>query len=284
MRIFFFKINPAVSIENERKIDVELLNQFFEEYSDCNIKKNNTELQAKLKNNKFGYELLFNKVNRIAAPNIWKLDPKFVNTNLIVDIEEIYSTFVFGKIFEVIKKLAKQFDLYLYHESLEKITDCDLKVYQNVYNKLRDENNQLASYTKAPKEVVIELSSYNDKLENLRTIYEAELIEIPEYIYFKNQDNELRLAISWDEGSRTVFPPYIDYVLYNTDKGQEIYPFNQIKELLLKDLVELKEFSKNALKLDVSKINKVSKLMKKFKFNEMTEELTKINFTDIIDK
>lgn len=282
-KLYFFK-------DKTQSIDFKQVFAFFEEYPECSFKFDDDFVDIDYFDETLGNKARFSVTRKSNVPNIYKLNPKYANLNFHLELPSLVPKFKSDIIFEMIRKLSLDFTIFMYCEFFENILPYRMEVASTAYQyfkkaykeTVRGDYNRMVYVEKDKLEEILRYHAENKKL---RKHYEKEEIETPQYTLLLDQDSrQLFRAVEWEEGTKTIFPPNLDFVIYRPIEGDlKMYKYQDLVKDLGKLFYDLPGFIKGTKILDDPAYKKADKIMYKNKFIAITRKYEKVDVTRLID-
>ncbi len=234
------------------------------------------------------YTVEFYVCKKVVIPRLWEIDAIYKNTNTFLEINPVTSTYGAAKSIYFTKKFMEHFNLVMRSEFLKTVTpfnSADLMQAFDFYKGAMKERQPIlfSKCYNLNKEILNSISRYQDECAKLQSYYDEDFVIVPGYEFYINENNSIRTLINWQAGTKTVFPPYLVYVRISFSDRIQIVKYPELKLVLEKELTDLPGFIKGTELLQKGDSKKIKKLLKKHEFARVDEELTKIDFKNIID-
>ena len=123
MVLHFFRERIKERIDFSDVIDV-----FFGELENCEITSDDDQVDIQITEPTFDFKYHFYITKRTRVTNIIKLNPSFVNTNILIEIPVLLPKFLVRKILKIVGDLCKRFELSVYHDMIS-----DIHIYKKQY-------------------------------------------------------------------------------------------------------------------------------------------------------
>jgi hypothetical protein len=271
------------------KLDFSKVLEFFDNYPNFKIFYTDDEVQIDYRDDdfKFSYRYLITKKSKVNQ--IYKLNPGFLNVNFLLELPVLIPSFLVKEILSITQKICKLFDLEIYHDTFNDVQPFNLADVFVLFEDMRQK--MIAEYgiqdkLSFPKEKLDEICRYQRSVESLRDFYHNEVeVNLVEPILDK-VTNEYGIAITWNVGVATVFPPHLSYIYI---KEEQNIPFlvrrDDFISIMNKYLIEIVNFlpdmfilkgkhAKSSKKM-LNKLRKVAIIDQNFKTIRLT------NFIDV---
>src|SRR5690554_3062382 len=281
--------------EQTRKFDFEQMLSFFDEIAETKEDENNNEHSKEFKilyNNPIlssKAEFIFS--NKSAVRDLHRLNPRFLDVNMRVEIPIITTSYAASFIFEIVKKLTEEFNFYVYNDLFKDIIELRMPTVIRSFELTKENFKEKYNYLLediyyCPKDKLNDVLKYVNEQYSLQRYYRDQEIYVPNYHIVVDEDNKIYFAMHWQEGKLTVFPPHLDYVYYNTNNATKttIIPYYELIAKIEKLTTNVPGFLENTKVIENKKNNRrVIKTLKKAKFTNVEKNLKRINLNQIID-
>jgi F0F1-type ATP synthase delta subunit len=279
--IHFFK-------EKSRKIDLELLIEFFEKIEGFNIEMDEKSVRFKYKHPRLGYESMFIITPKSQVPDIYRLSPKFLDLNFHLELPILMPDYMAKHHFEFVKNICDKFDFHIYNEMLEDVKPFKMELVLKIFDMVKEayiNKNPvlLVDYHILSKEKLNAILRYLDELYELQKYYKDLETYVPRYHFLTTEKKELVVGIEWKEHTLTLFPPFLDYVFYRNNHEIRVLKYSEIYQSIEKHLHDVPGFIKSTKVIPKKSQSKVFKLMKKTKFTKIEHTFAKENLKKLID-
>lgn len=281
--IHFFK-------ENNRNMDINQLLIFFSNYKEITTETKGDECyfhyQDNVLNNSFDF--IFSQKSTIL--DLHKLSPKFLDVKFRFEVDPFIPSFKVKSIFDIVLKLTKTFDLYIYNYLLRDVYKCSYQAlfatYQ-LFNKAYYRKNRdfLKDFIGIEETKLNTILRYQYEIKDLEYYFKDDDILVPEgrFVLDKNS-TECLFMIDVVMNVNTVFPPYLDIIKFEYEGNDYYFDYGIIKEELSKILIYIPGALKDTNQINPKKIKKFYKyLVKNLKYS-LNIELENITNQNIIEK
>lgn len=281
--------------EKTRKFDFEHLLSFFDEIPEAREDENNGENSSEFKilynNPTLSSKATFIFSRKTAVRDLHRLNPRFLDVNLRVEIPVVTTTFAANYIFEIIKNLTQEFEFFVYNELFKDIIDFRMPTIIRAFDLTKENFKEKYSYLLediyyCPKDKLNSVLKYVNEQYDLQRYYREQEIYVPNYYIVVDENKNLYFTIHWQEGKLTVFPPFIDYVYYNSNNATKttIIPYHELIAKIEKMTSNVPGFIENTKVVANKKVGKKAiKVLKKAKFTTVEKNFKRINLNQIID-
>ena len=171
----------------------------------------------------FGFKYMYKKTKVSQVENIWRLDPSYLNLNFILCLPILIPAFAAKEILTFAQKLAKLFDLQVYHESYDDVKQFNIA---DIYSLFSVEQRKYLETNAPVGKVFYEadrlntICKYQRNLENISANYRYEVSVNPCKPILDRANNEFGISTIWNAGVPTLFAPYFDYVDVKDENGE----------------------------------------------------------------
>ncbi|CCV64448.1 Conserved hypothetical protein [Alteracholeplasma palmae J233] len=277
--------------EKSRKIDVNALIEFFDRYEEVTVEMDEESVRFLYQHPRLGSKATFYITRKSNVPNIYRLNPKFLDLNFRMDIPIITSDYGVEKILNLVKNVVNVFDMYVYSEAFEDVlafkAETVLKAFalvKEAYFKKYPE--MLDGFYQISKTRLNEISRYIDESLELQLYYKDLKTYVPKYVFYTTPNKSVLVLVEWQEGTLTVFPPSTDYILLRQNNQIKELNYNEFLSVTNKFLLDVPGFLKDTKVIVKKNARKVFKLTKKHKFTKTEfdiKDLKHITYQQLID-
>lgn len=281
--------------EQTRKFDFEQMLSFFDEIAEAREDENNSEFSNQFKiiysNPVLKSKAEFIFTNKSAVRDLHRLNPRFLDVNMRVEIPVLTTTYAANFIFDIVKKLTEEFNFLVYNELFKDIIEYRTPTVLRSFELTKENFKEKFSYLleniySCQKEKLNDILKYVNEQYSLQRYYRDQEVYVPNYHIIVDENKKLFYAIHWTEGKLTVFPPHIDYVYYNTNNATKttIIPYHELLAKIEKMTTNVPGFLENTKVIENKKnLKKIIKTLKKAKFTYVEKTFRRINLDQIID-
>lgn len=279
--IYFFK-------EKSRQIDLDELINYFESIEGITIDMDEQSVRFNYLHPRLHYPAQFLITPKSTVPDIYRLNPKFLDLNFHLSMPILTPDFVTRHLFEMVKRITERFNFHVYNEMLEDVLpfkmDVLLKVFSMVKEAYIDKNPVLlGDYHVLNTDKLSAILRYLDDLVELQSYYKDLETYVPRYHFLSNENKELAIGIEWKEQTLTVFPPHLNYLFYRQGDTLKVVPCKEAMPLLDKHLQDVPGFIKGTKVVPKKTAKKVFRIMKKTKFSQVGHTFQKASVRHLID-
>lgn len=280
--IYFFR-------DSQKTVDLDRLFSFFSKYPEITYELKDNEAVFTYYDKSLENSATFIIKSKLIVPKIFNIKPNFINLNFCLQISEYVPAYKVNIIFDIVKALCQEFELYIYNELFDNAVAFDMNFINEVYQYFKSvckekfpENYKNFHYIEANK--LNSILNYQKANYELQIEYLNDGVNAPSYMFLLDKFDVVRTAIKWKEGTNTIFPPCVDYIYYeSTNFETHVYLYSEVYEVIEKFLLDLPGFQKGTKIVDIKETKKIKKAMKKFKFREVNMDFETIQLTELID-
>lgn len=277
--------------EKSREIDYEKLFSFFEDYPEITVE--NAEEDAKEMNIYYKHPILKTDIKFVLSSSstvkeIHLIHPQFLDVNFRLELSILTPYYISNKVFEITRKLVEEFEFYIYNSLLEDAipfkTEKVNRLFELTKNTFKETfGYKLKDYYYFPTNKLNDCLRYIDEQYQLQQYYKEKNIYVPNYYFLADDNKNLYVAIEWEEGNNTVFPPHLDYIYFISGVESKILPFVEVMAKIEKYSKNVPGFLQNTKVTDPKQIRRITKQINKAKFTQQDKTLTRIDLNLIID-
>jgi hypothetical protein len=279
--IHFFK-------EKSRKIDIEELIHFFEQIEGMEVEMDDQSVRFLYTHPRLLFKSTFFITPKSHVPDIYRLSPKFLDLNFRMDMPILTPDYMAKHMFELVKRICDTYGFAVYNEMLEDVLPFKMEIIFKVFSMIKDayisKNPVLLSdYKPVSQDQLFAIYRYLDDLLELQKYYQELNTYVPKYHFLVENGQKLVIAIEWKEQTLTVFPPFLDYILYRQAETVKVVSTKELYPLIEKFLQDVPGFIKGTKVIPKKTAKKVFKIMKKTKFTQHNHTYQKIDSRKLID-
>jgi len=280
--LFFFK-------EGNRYLNVEELFNFFNYCPFITIDTSKDEVEAKYSNPSINLEASFHLTKVSKVPDIYRLDPKYLDLDIYLSIDPMMPLYKVGIILDLVSDLCQKFDFFTYNILFENVTSFRRDLIIKSYEKIREayKNKFPMEYTSlnyVPKEKANDIFKYLYERKDLETYCQSENLYFPIPYFIKGlSTGQIYSAVNLEDGKLFVFPPKCDLVFYQNGDSYVIMYFDELMSVIEKFTYDLPGFVHNTKVLDKNGVKRIKKIINKTKFTPINENFANIELETIID-
>jgi F0F1-type ATP synthase delta subunit len=279
--IHFFK-------EKSRKIDLELLIEFFESIEGFIVEMDEKSVRFKYKHPRLSYESIFIITPKSQVPDIYRLSPKFLDLNFHLEMPILTPDYMAKHLFEIVKTICDKFNFHIYNEMLEDVKPFKMELVLKIFDMVKEayiKKNPvlLNDYHILGKEKLNSILRYLDELYELTKYYKDLDTYVPKYHFLTTEKKELVVGIEWKEHTLTLFPPFLDFVFYRNNHEIRVLKYSEVFLAIEKHLHDVPGFIRSTKVIPKKSQSKVFKIIKKQKFTKIEHTFAKENVKKLID-
>ncbi len=279
--VHFFK-------EKSRHIDIEVLIDFFEKVEGVTVEMDDQSVRFLYTHPHLPYQALFKITPKSEVPDIYRLNPRFLDVNFHMEMPILTPNYIAKHIFDVIKKICDKFGFHIYNEMFEDVLAFKMELLDKVFHMLKDayiEKNPvlLNDYFVLPTEKLTAVFRYLDDIVELQNYYKELDTYVPKYHFLSTESHHLTIGIEWNEQTLTVFPPCIDYVFYRLNGEIKVIVADEVLEALDKFVTDVPGFIRGTKVLTKKFLRKAHKIMRKSKFSKIDHTFEKQTVRKLLD-
>ncbi len=279
--IHFFK-------EKSRKIDLEQLIAFFENIEGFDVEMDEQSVRFIYTHPRLSYNALFMITPKSEVPDIYRLNPRFLDLNFHLEMPILTPNYVAEQIFDLARKVSDRFDFAIYNEMFEDVLSFKMDTVMKVFTMLKEaymEKNPiiLNDYYYLTTEKLHSIYRYLDDYQELQEYYQELNTYVPRYHFLSTDNKKLAVGIEWKELSLTVFPIHVDYIFYRIEQSIKVYDAASVYELIDKYLIDVPGFIKGTKVMPKKMNKKIHKIIRKAKLKELNDQFKQAELKYIID-
>ena len=271
--------------ENNRNMDMNQLLIFFSSYKEISTETKGDECYFHYRDNVLNnsFDFIFSQKSTIM--DLHKLNPKYLDVKFRFEIDPFIPTYKVKSIFDIVLKLTKTFDLYIYNYLLKDVYKCTSQAlfatYQ-LFNKAYYRKNKdfLVDFIGVEEQKLNSILRYQYEITDLENFFQEEDIIIPEgkFVLEKNT-RECLFMIDVNLNVNSVFPPYLDVLKFSYEEVEYCFDFKAIKPIVQKYLAYIPGAMKETYQILTKNVKKFYKVLIK-----SIKKAPKIEVEDIVDK
>ena len=273
----------------------DVLDVFFSQIPNCNITSDDEQVDIAISEPSFDFVYHFYITKRSRVNSIYKLSPEYVNTNIFLEIPKLIPTFLVRKMLRVAADLAKRFELFVYHEHVQDITNfvmLDLLAY---IGKETNEyvNNNPDTYYYMDQRTLSTACTYLQIMSDISDSLKVDAVLSPYDIRYDKEQGKVVLTMVWQAGEPTVFPPLLDFIYIEEDGNLvTVVPADIFYKYTRRLMHEISREKNYDYELDMELLYlkdryavKAKKLIKKMRKTVVsTNRFNTLKITDILEK
>ncbi len=279
--IHFFK-------EKSRKIDLEQLIAFFENIEGFDVEMDEQSVRFIYTHPRLSYRALFMITPKSEVPDIYRLNPRFLDLNFHLEMSILTPNYVAEQIFDLARKVSERFNFAIYNEMFEDVLSFKMDTVMKVFTMLKDaymEKNPiiLNDYYYLQTDKLRHIYRYLDDYQELQKYYQELNTYVPRYHFLSTDNKKLAVGIEWKELSMTVFPIDVDFIFYRIDQTIKVYDATTVYQLIDKYLIDVPGFIKGTKVVPKKTNKKIHRIIKKAKIKELNDQFKRAELKYIID-
>lgn len=197
------------------RIDYSELLKYFQDQPNFDIEYDDKEVNIIYTDVEFGFKYMYQitKISQVKA--VYKLNPAFLNINFLLCLPLLVPSSAIKEILGFALKIAKQFDLEVYHESYSDVKPFNIADLYSLFaseQKKYLENNELVGKVFLDTNKLNAICKYQRNLHNIQEAYHYEVSVNPCVPIYDYNNKEFGICTTWDVGVATLFCPFFDYV------------------------------------------------------------------------
>ncbi len=279
--IHFFK-------EKSRKIDIEDLIQFFEKIEGMDIEMDDQSVRFLYTHPRLNLKAAFFITPKSHVPDIYRLNPKYLDLNFRMDMPILSPDYMAKHMFDLVKRVCDTYGFAVYNEMLEDVLPFKMEIVFKVFSMIKEayvsKNPVLLSdYKHVPHDQLFAIYRYLDDAFELQKYYQELNTYVPKYHFLVENGERLVMAIEWKEQTLTVFPPFLNYILYRQTETVKVVSTKELYPLIEKYLQDVPGFIRGTKVIPKKTAKKVYRIMKKTRFTQYNHAYQKIDVRKLID-
>lgn len=275
--------------EKSRVIDMEEVINFFDTTPGFEVEMDEKSVRFLYTHPTLGYPCAFFITPRSQVPNIQRVSPKYLDVNFHLQLPILSPNYFVKQIINLVKKICDHFNFYVLSEMFNDVLEFNaeriLRVFQMVkkaYLEKYPENEDKFYFLKEEK--LSGILRYTDEKDALQTYYDDLNTIVPKYYFLKDENNNPYLATEWKEHTMTVFPPFIDYILFHqTDGVLKVIDFSEFKLKLDKHLLDVPGFLQGTKVISKKTTKLLNKQARKYKWSPVSKSFSKLHLHGFMD-
>lgn len=275
--------------EKSRSIDLDRLIEFFEEIDGFDIHMDEKSVRFEYRHPQLGYQARFQITPKSRVPNISRLSPQYLEINFHLELPILTPVYAAKTIISMCKKLSDTFNLYVYSELFSDVLPFNFDTVVHVFLQVRraflekyPEKQQHYFFMKESK--LSAVLRYLEDAEKLEAFYASSHVVVPEYSFIKDENDKPYLAFEWKEGQATIFPPFVDYILYrHQDQSVKVISYTDFLDKAGKFLSEVPGFLQGTKVVSKKYQAKANKVARKGKFHPISKQFSTYRLHQLLD-
>ena len=282
-QLFFLK-------ENNRYIDIEELFRFFS-YSPYITNQIKEEAVTFIYNNEnIGLKASFILSKKSAIPDVYRLDPKYLDLDFRMEIDPLYPNFKVGIILDIVNELCVRFNIAIYNPLFENVSPYQKELVLSSYELYRDKYREkhaslIDDMHFLSRDRLTDIFKYLYERNDLIKYYQEEKLYFPDVTFLKSRtDGRILICAKFLFDEIYVFPPKIDLILLEEANGyQKYYYADELLSTIDKLSYELPGFGHNTLVLQQKAVKKMKKILNRYNFSEVCDTYEEVSRDSLID-
>ena len=273
--------------EKSRSIDIDLLIEYFEKRS-FKTHMDERYLKFVFVHPTIGTSYYFMLTPKTTVPDIYRLNPKYLDVNFEFNIPVMVSNFMLDKALKDIESFCKNFNLSIYHPLFEDVLpfqyDTLLEVYK-IYKKayVKQHPEYLQSFVFINKDTLYTMSKYSDDLISLKEYFHDVQTYVPKY-QFILCDQTLHIGFEWKHDVLTIIPPEANVCYYDILGQVHMIDLNHVMPRIEKFIAKVPGTIQGTHVIMKKYLKKVQKIMKKQASMSICETPLKVYLKDLMPK
>jgi hypothetical protein len=235
---------------------------------------------------KFDYCVYFKFTDRSALDNISAINPEFKDLKFHIEFDMFCPNFIASKIFEFCKYICQNFNYYIYCDYLPNVSSCDennliqlfkraKKVFGDKYPSMR------AKYYYVPEDTLSKVFDYLMQVDNIKGTYGYQTV-VQDPVVLIDEKKEVFFAANYDYYHVNVFPPCVDYLIYEKEGDVlsiDYHDFLGENSKYLNAVVGMKD----SFVTDQRRIGKINNFLYRNRLSKVLNRFTPIDIKELID-
>lgn len=278
--LYFFR-------ESNKSIDASKIIDFFDSIEGMNIEIIGETVKIEYQNEATKNQAVFYFTPTLLVPNIYKLNPKYISLKFHMEMPIDLPNYNAEVLFKTVGIMAKTFDIYMYNQMFENVLPFRMELLMSSYTSVKkyyiEEYHDASKEEKyvIPTNKLYDVLRYQQDIKELERYYQDEKINVPKYVYLKDEDEKIYLACEWEEGMPTIFPPHIDIIFYKYDSMMKMIYAKEVLETLEPN--DLPGFIQGTKIVDEKCAKRARRILKKVRFTMVTETFSSITLDKLVD-
>ncbi|CDR30841.1 Uncharacterised protein [Acholeplasma oculi] len=275
--------------EKSRVLDMEEVIEFFDHFPGFDVEMDEKSVRFLYQHPHLGYPCTFYITPKSKVPNIQRLSPKYLEVNFHLELPIFTPTYVVKHIIHIVKKICDEFNLFVLSEMFQDVLEFNaeriLRVFQMVKKAYLEKfPEKYKDFHFIKEEKLSGVLRYIDERDALQKYYKDLDIILPKYHFIEDENHEPFIAIEWKENTQVVFPPYLDYLLFNQTDGMiKVISYQEFLKNHDKHLQDVPGFLQGTKVIPKKTYKLLNKKAKKHKWEPVSKSFTKINLNAFMD-
>jgi hypothetical protein len=274
--------------KTQEEVNFKTINEYFIALGNTSLEPGSDKAVFSYHLSRFDVNLEFILTKASAVPSLDRLNPKYLEIKIHCEFPLVLPSYIAKKMFEVIKNFSIHFHYFVYSEMFEDVTTYQNELLVAAFSRAKKhyltKYQSISSlYYNVPETKLNQVLFYVDEQLSLQQTLSSKLIYCPNYIYLKNEINEIILGFEWQEGTAVIIPPQTDIVVYSNETKSKVYRLSEVILKINKYLIRIPGFLDSARMINPKKKKKVARIMKKLKLKEVEDKLLIVVKDKILD-
>lgn len=287
-KIHFFKENQRIDLSQEIISLLTNKDNFKDAYFE--FEKKNDLIIFNYIDKYLPYRARFSisDVSIIKTDKLIKINPKYFDINFRLELPFSSPNYFSKKLFKIVGFLVQKLKLFIYTEFFQDCLEYDQHYLESLFLQLREKYkqkrpNEFLDFTILNTYKLDSILQYIEQKDKLEEFFKDSNIQIPEYEFLKDFDDRFSIAISWQEDSATIIPPFIDYIFYKKLTEDKTLYANEVFYQLDGIFEQVPGYSKDCKMIKKDKLRKANKLIHKTNFTKVDKTFHQLDLEKIID-
>ncbi|MCR5786439.1 MAG: hypothetical protein K6G28_01900 [Acholeplasmatales bacterium] len=262
--ITFLKANPYIRLEDEGMIKKAI-------YHNPNLKLDAT--------------FVFN--NKSIIERIERLNPKYLDLNIYVEIPVLTNTYKVNRIIDIIQEICFRFDFAVYNEYFEDVSKFDRSLLVSVFNLVKKAykkryEDEFVAYSKINPDLLDNIYAFLDNKAQIETETDLKALN---YVFLRENDTRNAytcLDLTFDQGF--LIPPACKLARYIKDGKYVVISYEELIKKIGKYCKNVTNLSSlNVLAVEDKYVRKINKVLTKTNFDKVIVPLSEVELDQILD-
>lgn len=287
-KIHFFKENQRIDISQEL-ISLLTNKDIFKDGSFL-IEEQNSQIIFNYIDKYLPYKARFSisDVSIIRTERLISISPKFLDINFRLELPFSSPNYFARKLFKIVGIICQKLKLSIYTEFFQDVRDFEQSYLETLYLQIRQlykqkRPNEFTNFISLNKDKLDQILLYIEQKDKLKDFYKDKEIEILEYQFYKDFEDNFQIAVSWNEEQAVVIPPFVDFVFYNQLTDDKVFYAQEVFYQLDGILEQVPGVSKDCKMIRKEKLRKANKIIHKTNFTKVEKTFQEIDLEKIID-
>lgn len=287
-KIHFFKENQRIDISQEL-ISLLTNKDIFKDGSFL-IEEQNSQIIFNYIDKYLPYKARFSisDVSIIRAERLISISPKFLDINFRLELPFSSPNYFARKLFKIVGIICQKLKLNIYTEFFQDVRNFEQSYLETLYLQIRQlykqkRPNEFTNFISLNKDKLDQILLYIEQKDKLKDFYKDKEMEILEYQFYKDFEDNFQIAVSWNEEQAVVIPPFVDFVFYNQLTDDKVFYAQEVFYQLDGILEQVPGVSKDCKIIRKEKLRKANKIIHKTNFTKVEKTFQEIDLEKIID-